>query len=51
MKKLIDLPDDVRWKLEALAVDEKKDLKTFIQDILIKVSHRVDIVKQFSGKK
>jgi len=35
MKKNIDIPDDVRWELEALALQEKKDLKTFIQDHLI----------------
>jgi hypothetical protein len=35
MKKNIDIPDDIRWKLEALALQEKKDLKTFIQDVLI----------------
>lgn len=35
MKKNIDIPDDIRWELEALALQEKKDLKTFIQDVLI----------------
>lgn len=35
MKKNIDIPDDVRWELESLALQEKKDLKTFIQDVLI----------------
>ena len=35
MKKNIDIPDDVRWGLEILAKQEKKDLKTFIQDVLI----------------
>jgi hypothetical protein len=35
MKKIIDIPHDVRWELEALALQEKKDLKTFIQDVLI----------------
>jgi len=35
MKKNIDIPDDVRWDLEILAKQEKKDLKTFIQDVLI----------------
>ena len=28
MKKNIDIPDDIRWELEALALQEKKDLKT-----------------------
>jgi hypothetical protein len=35
MKKNIDIPDDIRWDLEILAKQEKKDLKTFIQDVLI----------------
>jgi len=35
MKKNIDIPDDIRWELESLALQEKKDLKTFIQDVLI----------------
>lgn len=35
MRKNIDLPNDVRWELEKLALQEKKDLKTFIQDVLI----------------
>ena len=35
MRKNIDLTDDIRWELEALALQEKKDLKTFIQDVLI----------------
>jgi hypothetical protein len=37
MKKNIDIPDDIRWELEELALKEKKDLKTFIQDILISI--------------
>ena len=35
MKKNIDIPNDVRWDLEIMAKQEKKDLKTFIQDVLI----------------
>jgi hypothetical protein len=35
MKKNIDIPNDVRWDLEILAKQEKKDLKSFIQDVLI----------------
>ena len=35
MKKNIDIPDDIRWELEALALQEKKDLKNYIQDVLI----------------
>lgn len=35
MKKNIDIPDDIRWDLEILAKQQKKDLKTFIQDVLI----------------
>lgn len=35
MRKNIDIPDDVRWELELLAKKQKKDLKTFIQDVLI----------------
>jgi len=35
MRKNIDIHDDIRWELEALALQEKKDLKNFIQDLLI----------------
>jgi hypothetical protein len=35
MKKNIDIPDDIRCELEALVLQEKKDLKTVIQDVLI----------------
>jgi len=35
MKKLIDIDDDTFKKLSHLAVDEGKDLKTYIQDLLI----------------
>jgi hypothetical protein len=38
MRKLIDLPDPVRWKLEEKATKEKKSLKVWIQDLLIKIS-------------
>jgi hypothetical protein len=34
MKKNIDIPDNIRWDLEKLAVEAKKDLKNFIQDLL-----------------
>lgn len=42
MKKIIDIPDDIRWDLELLAKQEKKSLKTFIQDILILLAKKQD---------
>ena len=38
MKKLIEIPEDIRWKLEELALKDRKPLKTFIEDLLIKVA-------------
>ena len=35
MKKIIDLPEDVKIKLQIKAVKKGKDLKNYIQDILI----------------
>jgi len=35
MRKLIDLPEDVKIKLQIKAVKAGKDLKNFIQEILI----------------
>jgi hypothetical protein len=43
MRKLIDLPDDIVKELKKMAIDADKDLKNFIQDILI------DLVR--AGKK
>lgn len=40
MKKNIDIPDNIRWDLEKLALEAKKDLKNFIQDILISLVRR-----------
>lgn len=37
MKKIIDIPDEIVKDLKKLAVDEDKDLKTFIQDQLVKL--------------
>jgi len=39
MKKLIEIPDEIRWQLQEIAVREKKSLKKFIQDILISVAN------------
>jgi len=35
MKKLIDIPDEILKPLKILAVLKEKDLKNYIQDILI----------------
>jgi hypothetical protein len=46
MRKLIDLPDDIAKDLKILAVMNDKDLKNYIQDVLIehakknKIKHR-----------
>jgi hypothetical protein len=39
MKKLIDIPDEVRWKLEVLAKKRRfADLTAFIRHLLTKVA-------------
>ena len=35
MKKLIDIPDDIVKPLKIMAVYKDRDLKNYIQDILI----------------
>lgn len=35
MRKQIDIPDDVKIQLQILAVKSGKDLKNYIQDLLI----------------
>ena len=35
MKKLIDIPDNIKIKLQIKAVKVGKDLKNYIQDLLI----------------
>jgi hypothetical protein len=37
MKKLIDIPDEIVQDLKILAVRQDKDLKNYIQDLLVKV--------------
>lgn len=37
MKKLIDIPDNIRWKLEELALKKKMSLKKFIEYVLAKL--------------
>jgi hypothetical protein len=37
MNKTITIPEDVKKKLHKRAIDVNKDLKTFIQDILIEL--------------
>lgn len=35
MKKLIDIPEDIRWELEKQATEQKMNLKKFIEHILV----------------
>jgi len=35
MKKIIDIPDDKKQALQILAIKAGKDLKNYIQDLLI----------------
>ena len=35
MKKLIDIPDEIVKPLKIMAVNEGRDLKNYIQDILV----------------
>ncbi len=35
MKKLIDIPKDIEQDLKILAVKANKDLKNYIQDLLV----------------
>jgi hypothetical protein len=45
MRKLIDLPDDIAKDLKVLAVLADKDLKNYIQDILIEHAKKNRIKK------
>jgi len=36
MKKLIDIPDEIVKPLKIMAIHKDKDLKNYIQDILVK---------------
>lgn len=40
MKKLIDIPDEIRWKLQKLATENKLSLKKFIEQSLIKLAKK-----------
>jgi|TARA_B110001452_G_scaffold258863_1_gene254541 hypothetical protein len=35
MRKLIDIPDEILKPLKILAINKEKDLKNYIQDILV----------------
>ena len=35
MRKLIDIPEDIKQPLQILAIKANKDLKNYIQDLLI----------------
>ena len=37
MRKIIDIPENILQELKILAVKSNKDLKTFIQDELVKL--------------
>jgi hypothetical protein len=43
MRKLIDIPDEIVQDLKILAVKQNKDLKNYIQDVL------VDLAKPLSS--
>jgi hypothetical protein len=43
MRKLIDLPDDIAKDLKILAVMNDKDLKNYIQDVLIEHAKKNNI--------
>jgi hypothetical protein len=45
MRKLIDIPEEIKVELQILAIKSGKDLKNYIQDLLI------DHVKKSVGKK
>ena len=38
MRKLIDIPDEIVQDLKILAVKQNKDLKNYIQDVLIAIA-------------
>ena len=46
MKKNIDIPDEIRWDLEILAKKEKKDLKNYIQDLLVALAKGLIVLKK-----
>ena len=35
MKKIIDIPDKISKPLKIMAVEENRDLKNYIQDLLV----------------
>ena len=52
MKKNIDIPDEIVQDLKILAVKANKDLKNFIQDVLISLVKPPTVLKkQKSGGK
>ena len=46
MKKNIDIPDEIVQDLKILAVKANKDLKNFIQDVLISLVKTPTVLKK-----
>jgi len=46
MKKNIDIPDEILQDLKILAVKANKDLKNFIQDVLISLVKTPTVLKK-----
>ena len=46
MKKNIDIPDEILQDLKILAVKANKDLKNFIQDILVSLVKNPTVLKK-----
>ena len=46
MKKNIDIPDEIVQDLKILAVKANKDLKNFIQDVLISLVKNPTVLKK-----
>ena len=50
MKKLIDIPEEIRWELEAKATENKMNLKNYIEFILSSMCVGKKIKKKKSTK-
>ena len=46
MKKIIDIPETILQELKILAVKSNKDLKNFIQDVLISLVKTPTVLKK-----
>lgn len=48
MKKIIDIPEEIKPILEQKAKDENRSLKNFIENILVKLSEKIRLGESLS---